>query len=371
MDRRRFFGLSVAAGGLLAARQAGAQPTGAAYAGTPKMETQKPLLQQQQFRIGYTTNTRGGWEGSPFVGISEARDVGFRYFEIFGASFCATPDGLEPLPRDTQKMKRWENGYSWKYPSGPRVKREVYYPDRWEELQHRMYEIGGQFTAITGGALGGSVAFHDPAQRQQVVDNHFNMTRFSRRFGCDHQKTNTGPRKQPNGTPLEDLKEIAKTCELLGKRIREDLGMKFGIHAHLGSQIQDERETMYLMENTKPENVQFVLDTGHITMAGMDPVALAKKLGSRVIEYHFKDTRKEDRGGTKNVPLPSRDMMNDPYFYPLGEGGVDFPAIVAYLKSIGWRGHLNVELDTSPWRPPKESARITANYIRNTLKIEL
>jgi sugar phosphate isomerase/epimerase len=55
----------------------------------------------------------------------------------------------------------------------------------------------------------------------------------------------------------------------------------------------------------------------------------------------------------------------------MGEGGVDFPAIVSYLKSINWRGHLNVELDTSPWRPPKESARITANYIRNVLKIEL
>jgi len=234
-----------------------------------------------------------------------------------------------------------------------------------------MYEIGAQFTAITGGAAGGSVAFHDPAQRQAVVDNHFNMTRFSRRFGCDHQKTNTGPRKQPGGTPLEDLKEIATTCELLGKRIREELGMKFGVHAHLGSQIQNEHETMFLMENTKPENVGFVLDTGHITMAGMDPVALAKKLGNRVIEYHFKDTKKDDKGGTKNVPLPTRDMMNDPYFYPMGEGGVDFPAIVAYLKSINWRGHLNVELDTSPWRPPKESARITANYIRNTLKIEL
>jgi hypothetical protein len=30
-----------------------------------------------------------------------------------------------------------------------------------------------------------------------------------------------------------------------------------------------------------------------------------------------------------------------------------------------------VELDISPWHPPKESARITANDIRNTLKIEL
>ena len=371
MDRRRFFGLSAAAGGFLAVAKAKAQPSGPPYNGVPKLEVQEAHVQQQQFRIGYTTNTRGGWEGSPFVGISEARDVGFRYFEIFGTSFCATSDGLEPAPRDTQPMKTWPGGYSWKYPKGPRAKREVYYPDRWEALQHRMYEIGGQFTAITGGALGGSTAFQDPAERHAVVDNHFNMARFSRRFGCDHQKTNTGARKQPNGTPMEDLKQIALTLDLLGRRIREELGMKFGVHAHLGSQIQNEHEINYIMENTKPENVGLVLDTGHITMAGMDPVALAKKLGHRVVEYHFKDTKKQDRGGTRNVPTPERDMMNDPYFYPLGEGGVDFPAIVDYLKSIGWRGHLTVELDTSPWRPPKESAALTANYIRNVLKIEL
>src|ERR1700728_2300538 len=134
MDRRRFFGLSAAAGGLLTARDVSAQSAGPVHAGTPRMEVQQPLVQQQQFRIGYTTNTKGGWEGDPFVGISEARDVGFRYFEIFGASFCATPDGLEFASRDTQKMKTWENGYSWKYPAGPRPKREAYYPDRWEAL---------------------------------------------------------------------------------------------------------------------------------------------------------------------------------------------------------------------------------------------
>ena len=114
MDRRKFFGLSVAAGGLLAAREVAAQATGPAYNGVPRMEVQPKLRQQQQFRIGYTTNTRGGWEGDPFVGISEGRDVGFRYFEIFGSSFCATKDGFEPAPRDTQAMKTWPNGYSWK-----------------------------------------------------------------------------------------------------------------------------------------------------------------------------------------------------------------------------------------------------------------
>ena len=43
---------------------------------------------QQQYRIGYTTNTRGGWEGDPFKGMREGREVGFRYMEIFGTSFC-------------------------------------------------------------------------------------------------------------------------------------------------------------------------------------------------------------------------------------------------------------------------------------------
>jgi hypothetical protein len=50
---------------------------------------------------------------------------------------------------------------------------------------------------------------------------------------------------------------------------------------------------------------------------------------------------------------------------------VDFLALKAYLDSIQWKGFLVVELDTSPWRPPKESARITANYIQTKMGIPL
>lgn len=139
----------------------------------------------------------------------------------------------------------------------------------------------------------------------------------------------------------------------------------------VGSQLQNEHEITYVMANTDPKYVGFLLDTGQITMAGTDPLALAHKLGKRVVEFHRKDTRPEDRGGTKHVPGPEVDMMKDPYFYPLGSGGVDFIALKAHLDSIAWRGFLVVELDTSPWRRPKESSRITANYIRNTMKIAL
>lgn len=112
----------------------------------------------------------------------------------------------------------------------------------------------------------------------------------------------------------------------------------------------------------------FVLDTGHITMAGIDPVALAKQLGSRIVEFHMKDTRPEWRGGApKRLDRP--DMMTDPPFFPLGHGGVDFPGIKAHLDSIGWKGFLTVELDSSPSRPPKESARISFQYLKDVLRL--
>jgi inosose dehydratase len=56
--------------------------------------------------------------------------------------------------------------------------------------------------------------------------------------------------------------------------------------------------------------------------------------------------------------------MTDPIFFPLGKGGVDFPAIKAELDRIGWNGWWTVELDSSPDRPPVESARISREYLR-------
>jgi len=61
--------------------------------------------------------------------------------------------------------------------------------------------------------------------------------------------------------------------------------------------------------------------------------------------------------------------MKDPIFFELGKGGVDFPAIKARLDEIGWRGWLTVELDSSPYRPPKESARLSREYIEKSLGI--
>ena len=155
---------------------------------------------------------------------------------------------------------------------------------------------------------------------------------------------------------------MAVTLNELGRRISDE-GLRFAVHAHMWTQFENRHEVDAIMEATDPKHVFFVLDTGHITMAGMDPVEMTRVLGHRIIEFHLKDVKPENRGGAKRR-LERNDPMTDPIFFPLGKGGVDFPAIKAELDRIGWNGWWTVELDSSPDRPPVESARISREYLR-------
>ncbi|MDX1981841.1 MAG: sugar phosphate isomerase/epimerase [Bryobacteraceae bacterium] len=281
-----------------------------------------------RYTVGITTNTRGGWESDVFLSFREAREVGYRYVESFIHYF-------------------------------------VDYWDKPEELKKKIDAIGVKFTTISnGGPL--ETHFEDPARHQNLFADHMKLGRFIKNFGCRHLKINLGPRR-PDGTTQEDLKHMARACEEVGRQLK-GIGIRLAIHAHMWNQFENRKEIDYMMEHCTPENVGFVLDTGHITMAGIDPVELTRTLGHRIVEFHLKDTAPENRGGAKSR-LERPDMMKNPPFFPLGKGGVDFPGIKAHLDKIGWRGFLTVELDSSPFQPPKESARTSFHYIRDTLKI--
>jgi inosose dehydratase len=285
-----------------------------------------------RYKIGCTTNTIGGWEKDMFMSFREAHDVGYHNVETFMHYF---------------------------------VKLDLY--DKPEAVRKQMDDIGVQFVTISNGAPM-ETRFEDPSKHAQIYEDHLKLVRFIKNFGCDHLKINMG-RRRTEGTTDDDLKHMADALQELGRRINDE-GIRFGVHAHMWSQFENRHEIDYVMTHTDPKYVGFVLDTGHIAMAGIDPVELARKLGLRVVEFHIKDVKPENKGGAK-TRLAKMDGMNDPCFFPLGSGGVDFIGLKNYLDSIQWKGFLTVELDTSPWRPPKESAAISKKYIENTLKIKV
>ena len=286
---------------------------------------------EPRYRVGITTNTRGGWEKDVFLSFREAHEVGYRYVESFIDYFGA-------------------------------------YLDKPAELLQKTDAIGVKFDTISNGGHM-EMHFEDSSKHEKIFEQHMSLARFVKRLGCDHLKINTGPRR-PAGTTAQDLKNMAAVLDMLGHRMGDETGLKFGVHAHMWTQLENRHEIDTIMASTDPKHVGFVLDTGHITMAGIDPVELARSLGHRIIEFHLKDTQPEHRGGAKQR-RERNDAMKDPIFFELGKGGVDFPAIKKHLDDISWHGWLTVELDSSPSRPPKESARISKDYIESTLGIKV
>lgn len=316
-SRRRFLGASANAAAIatLAARNA--------------------FASKADITVGITVDTRPDWNGPEnfMRSIREAHQVGYHWIETF-----------------------WQ------------------YVDRWQNDPGQLKDIlAGLNLRLETVSNGGNMNTHfaDPAQRAAVIDDHMKLVKFIHYFGCDHLKINCGaPVKVSEAERPRMYHDMAVTFDELGRRIT-DMGMKFGIHAHLGSNFQTQRDVDAIMERTNPHWVYFVLDTGHVTMAGMDPVALTRKYVSRIIEYHLKDVAKENRGGYKGPELkPGTYNTNKDnlIFYPLGKGGVDFPAILAILNQNNWKGWFTVELDRTA-TTAIESATLTKHYIENVLKL--
>lgn len=282
------------------------------------------------YQIAVTNNTRGGWEKDFWLASREAHEVGYRHVETF---FSFLKDDI----------------------------------DKPADVLARAKQIGVSILTVSNSAPM-EMHFEDPKKRQQILEEHTKLARFVRQLGGKHLKINSGPRR-PTGTTKEDLKHIAETFNQLGKRTAAE-GILLAPHAHMWSQFENQHEIDAVMANTDPKTVAFVLDTGHTTMSGIDPVALAFKLNHRVVEYHLKDTKPETYAGAKTRLERPGDMMANPPFFPLGSGGVDFPSLKKHLDNIAWKGWLTTELDTSPQRPPKESAAISLRYLKETLKID-
>ena len=277
--------------------------------------------------VGITVDTRPDWNGAQnFIrSIDEASSVGFHRIETFW-----------------NYVERWADN-----PQGLK-----------DELSKRNLTLE---TVSNGGHM--RTDFVDPSQRAGVIEDHMRLVTFIHWFGCDHLKINIGG-KHASGDRTADYKVMAKTFNELGKRIT-DLGMKFGVHPHLGSALQTKQDTETIMEMTDPKLVNLIVDTGHTTMSGMDPVQLTRTYLHRIIEYHIKDVAPENKGGFKGeLKEPYNTTADNRIFFELGKGGVDFPGIKKILDENSWKGWWTVELDRTG-STAKESCTIAKKYLEN------
>lgn len=143
-----------------------------------------------------------------------------------------------------------------------------------------------------------------------------------------------------------DWTVLVPRLDEMARRLRAR-GLRLAYHHHMGTVIEAEAEIDRLMANTDPD-VGLLLDTGHLTFAGGDPVRAAHKHAARVVHVHCKDIRRDVMRDAKRRDLPFLEAVLSGVFTVPGDGCVNYPAILAPLAAAGYDAWLVVEAEQDP-----------------------
>ena len=124
-------------------------------------------------------------------------------------------------------------------------------------------------------------------------------------------------------------------------------GVRVAYHHHMGAYVETPADVDELMKRTS-DAVGLLLDTGHITFAGGDPLALLERYAARVCHVHCKDVRPDVVKLARNRDWSFLEAVINGAFTVPGDGAVDFASVIGKLKEIGYRGWLVVEAEQDP-----------------------
>lgn len=162
---------------------------------------------------------------------------------------------------------------------------------------------------------------------------------------CIHGEREVPVSKRPVMTEAE-WSTLLERIEVVGQYLQSQ-GMALAYHHHMGTVVESEADVDRLMQGTS-DAVGLLLDTGHMTYAGGDPLALAKRYAGRIRHVHCKDIRAEVLKDAKNQNLSFLNSVLNGTFTVPGDGSVDYPSIFAVLKECNYSGWLVVEAEQDP-----------------------
>jgi inosose dehydratase len=150
----------------------------------------------------------------------------------------------------------------------------------------------------------------------------------------------------------------------LGRMAAEE-DMRLCYHHHMGTGVQTREEVDRLMNDTDPEVVHLLFDTGHLYWAGDDPLDMARAYADRIKHVHLKDIRKDVLDRCMERKMSFLESVIEGAFTVPGDGVIDFEPIFRTLADAGYEGWLIVEAEQDPHKAnPLEYAMKARAYLR-------
>ena len=152
--------------------------------------------------------------------------------------------------------------------------------------------------------------------------------------------------KRPRFTRASQWREYGERLTAFARHTL-DRGVRLAYHHHMGAYVETPADVDRLMENVGGE-VGLLFDTGHMTFAGGDAVAMLARHVARVCHVHCKDVRPDVIRLARNRNWSFLEAVINGAFTVPGDGAVDFRGVVGVLRRHGYRGWLVVEAEQDP-----------------------
>ncbi|WP_374368437.1 myo-inosose-2 dehydratase [Dongia sp.] len=209
----------------------------------------------------------------------------------------------------------------------------------------------------------------DAAAEIQAMQPHLDLLKA---MGCkvliiaETSNAIHGAQERPVSTrphlPAGGWAAFGRRMDEVGRHVGK-AGLKLVYHHHMGTIVESTEDIDAFMAATGPD-VYLLLDTGHATFAGADPVALAHRYRDRIAHVHCKDIRRDVLSRIRLADKSFLDAVVAGTFTVPGDGCVDFTAVLSELP--GYAGWLVVEAEQDPEKanPLKYATMGAANLKR-------
>lgn len=161
---------------------------------------------------------------------------------------------------------------------------------------------------------------------------------------------------------------FAEGANKVARAVHSETGLRTVFHHHCAGYVETPDEIARFLELTDPKVIGLVFDTGHYAYGAgnFDVVAGLERFKQRVWYIHCKDCHADVAQRARTEQWDYFQALRHGVFCELGRGGVDFPAVLRWLKANRYAGYVLVEQDILPGMgTPKESARRNREYLRS------
>jgi inosose dehydratase len=187
--------------------------------------------------------------------------------------------------------------------------------------------------------------------------------------GTVAERTRHAGRVTPEmGLSAAEWRVFADGANAVARAVHDETGLRTVFHHHCAGYVETADEIARLLELTSATTLGLVFDTGHYSFGngGASVVEGLQRFRERVWYIHFKDCQPQVAAEAKAHGWDYFESLRHGVFCELGRGSVDFPGVLAWMKSVGYSGYTLVEQDVLPGMgTPKESARRNREYLRS------